>query len=86
MSYREKQRVELAIEILNKVSIFLYVVVGCQIFAYVVGLKVLFIDVRSIAIEKYAMIVVATALLGYAFSKISAKVKDEFVKKLKCTR
>ena len=86
MSYREKQRVELAIEILNKVSIFLYIVVAFQLFAYVISLKVLFIDVRSIAVEKYALLVGATALLAFVFSKISEKVRHEFIKKLKCTK
>ena len=86
MSYREKQRVELAIEILNKVSVFLYIVVAFQLFAYVINLKILFIDVRSIAVEKYALLVGVTALLAYVFSKISAKVRCEFIKKLKCTK
>ena len=88
MSYREKQRIELVIEILNKIAVFLYVVVAFQIFAYLINLKILFInmEVRSIAIEKYAVIVCVTALLAYVFSKISAKVRDEFVKKLKYTK
>ena len=86
MSYKEKQRIEISIEVLNKIAVFLYLLAILETAAYVFGLKIGFINLRAIAIEKYTVCVVGTALLGFGISKISNKVKEEFIKKLKYTK
>ncbi|MBE5936163.1 MAG: hypothetical protein E7262_10360 [Lachnospiraceae bacterium] len=83
MSYREKQKTERLIEVLSKLAVLFYIIVAVEIVAYIVNIKVLFTSIRSIAIERYAIVVVATALVGYILSKVADRVKEEFVKKLK---
>ena len=86
MSYKEKQRIEISIEVLNKIAVCFYLLAIVETAAYVFGLKIGFIDLRAIALEKYTVCVVGTVLLGFFISKLSNKVKEEFIKKLKCTK
>ena len=86
MSYREKQKIEMLIEVLSKISMVMYVLVVVELLAYVLGNRMIILDVRTISIEKYALIVAGTAIVGYLFSKLSNKVKDEFIKKLKYSK
>ena len=83
MSYKEKLKIERTIEVFNKISICLYALVVAEIAAYVLGIKIAFIDLRAISIEKYALGVVCTAILGIAFGKISKKIKEDFIRRLK---
>ena len=86
MSYRDKQRFERIIEFLSKIAVFIYGVAVLEVLVYVIGLDILFIDVRSIAIEKYACCVIATVILANIAQRASNKVKDEFIKKLKYSK
>ena len=83
MSYKEKQRIESSVEVLNKIAVVLYLLAILETAAYVCGLKIGFINLRAIANEKNTVCVVGTALLGFGISKRSNKVKEEFIKKVK---
>ena len=86
MSFREKQRIEKCIEILNKIAMFVYCIVAIEIACYICNIKIFDFRFRDISIEKYALCVLFTAVVGYGFKKLSDKIKDEFVKKLKHSR
>ena len=86
MSYRDKQKFERVIDFLSKAALFIYVFAVLEVFVYVIGLDILFIDIRSISIEKYACCVVATIALGYVVQRIANKVREDFIKRLKYSK
>jgi hypothetical protein len=83
MSFREKQKTELFIEVFNKIAMFFYALVVVEVVMFVCNITIFELNLRSIEIEKFAIYTLVTALVGFVFQSVSNKVKADFIKKLK---